>query len=313
MRHNIAYAMNGQIDNYKRFVCTLNITKKLLKITYDMCFKDTGPITIMATIAILSAAAVVVSSQPLVSETNLAFALTGNGQQLPNINAANLFNSRTMVLPSNVKNLVILIPDEAHHSPDQVPAKRYINQTYLPQNAIVSPGTTIVWFSGDKNHDHFINLYDSKNNASMFKSDAFPYNAATKPIKLNNTGTFIYSDSENAKSKETGVNGFVMTGTIKVVDQLLSPGSNTPNNNTANNNNNITKIDTVGSLMVPAKTLNQYISEFKTRGLGVDSTQQFRALRNGGQHVLLVWTSNGIDLNKVLTYLNQITATLPYS
>jgi hypothetical protein len=27
--------------------------------------------------------------------------------------------------------------------------------------------------------------------------------------------------------------------------------------------------------MIPAKTVNQYISEFKSRGLGVDSTQQF--------------------------------------
>jgi len=65
--------------------------------------------------------------------------------------------------------------------------------------------------------------------------------------------------------------------------------------------------------MVPAKTVNQYISEFKSHGFEVDSTQQFKALRNGSQQVLLVWTSNGMDLNKVLTALNQITATLPYS
>jgi hypothetical protein len=65
--------------------------------------------------------------------------------------------------------------------------------------------------------------------------------------------------------------------------------------------------------MVPAKTVNQYISEFKTRGFGIDSTQQLKAPRSNGQHVLLVWTSNGMDLNKILTDLNQIPATLPYS
>jgi hypothetical protein len=77
--------------------------------------------------------------------------------------------------------------------------------------------------------------------------------------------------------------------------------------------NNTTKSDTVGAIMVPAKTVSQYISEFKGRGLEVDSTQQFNALRNASQQVLLVWTSNGMDLNKVLAALNQITTTLPYS
>ena len=247
--------------------------------------------------------------QLLVSNSNIAFAVTGNAQ--PNINAVNLFNTKTMVLPNTVKNLVILVPDEAHHSPTALPAKRFINQTYLPENAIVSPGTTLVWFSGDKNHDHFINLINAKNNASIFSSGAFAFNTATKPVKLNNTGDYIYSDPENAKSKEVGVTGYVMTGTVRVVDQPLSSTSGSSTSTTTNST--AAKFDTVGALMVPAKTVSQYISEFKNRGLEVDSTQQFKALRNGSQQALLVWSSNGMDLNKVLAAINQITATLPYS
>ena len=247
--------------------------------------------------------------QLLVSNSNIAFAVTGNAQ--PNINAVNLFNTKTMVLPSTVKNLVILVPDEAHHSPTALPAKRFINQTYLPENAIVSPGTTLVWFSGDKNHDHFINLINAKNNASIFSSGAFAFNTATKPVKLNNTGDYIYSDPENAKSKEVGVTGYVMTDTVRVVDQHLS--STSGSSTSATTNSTAAKFDTVGALMVPAKTVSQYISEFKNRGLEVDSTQQFKALRNGSQQALLVWSSNGMDLNKVLAAINQITATLPYS
>jgi hypothetical protein len=247
--------------------------------------------------------------QLLVSNSNIAFAVTGNAQ--PNINAVNLFNTKTMVLPSTVKNLVILVPDEAHHSPTALPAKRFINQTYLPENAIVSRGTTLVWFSGDKNHDHFINLINAKNNASIFSSGAFAFNTATKPVKLNNTGDYIYSDPENAKSKEVGVTGYVMTGTVRVVDQPLS--STSGSSTSATTNSTAAKFDTVGALMVPAKTVSQYISEFKNRGLEVDSTQQFKALRNGSQQALLVWSSNGMDLNKVLAAINQITATLPYS
>jgi hypothetical protein len=247
--------------------------------------------------------------QLLVSNSNIAFAVTGNAQ--PNINAVNLFNTKTMMLPNTVKNLVILVPDEAHHSPTALPAKRFINQTYLPENAIVSPGTTLVWFSGDKNHDHFINLINAKNNASIFSSGAFAFNTATKPVKLNNTGDYIYSDPENAKSKEVGVTGYVMTGTVRVVDQPLS--STSGSSTSATTNSTAAKFDTVGALMVPAKTVSQYISEFKNRGLEVDSTQQFKALRNGSQQALLVWSSNGMDLNKVLAAINQITATLPYS
>ena len=247
--------------------------------------------------------------QLLVSNSNIAFAVTGNAQ--PNTNAVNLFNTKTMVLPNTVKNLVILVPDEAHHSPTALPAKRFINQTYLPENAIVSTGTTLVWFSGDKNHDHFINLNDAKSNASIFSSGAFAFNTATKPVKLNNTGDYIYSDPENAKSKEVGVTGYVMRGTVRVIDQPLS--STSGSSTSATTNSTAAKFDTVGALMVPAKTVSQYISEFKNRGLEVDSTQQFKALRNGSQQALLVWTSNGMDLNKVLAALNQITATLPYS
>jgi hypothetical protein len=103
-----------------------------------------------------------------------------------------------------------------------------------------------------------------------------------------------------------------MTGTVRVINQPSS-SSASGSNTAATTNNTAAKFDTVGALMVPAKTISQYISEFKSRGLEVDSPQQFKALRNGSQQVLLVWTSNGMDLNKILTDLKQITATLPHT
>jgi len=63
-----------------------------------------------------------------------------------------------MVLPNNKKNLIITIRDEAHHTPKQLPAKRFINQTYLPQNAVVNPGITVVWFSTDLPFFHLHNI-----------------------------------------------------------------------------------------------------------------------------------------------------------
>jgi len=248
-----------------------------------------------------------VSSSSMISN-NTAFAVPGQNQQVDqsNINATNVFNTHTLTLPKNVKNLIITIPDEAHHAPNAVPPKRYINQTYLPQNAVVTPGTTVVWFSSDAGHDHVINVND-QNNASLFKSNSFVFNTPTKPVVFNKTGTYTFSDPVNALSKEVGVNGFVMTGTVKVVN----PSSSGSNVSAAITNNS--KIDTVGVEMVPAKTVDRYISEFKSHGFGIDSMEKFKALRNNSREVLLVWTSSGMDLDKVLTGLKQITTTLPYS
>jgi hypothetical protein len=123
----------------------------------------------------------------------------------------------------------------------------------------------------------------------------------------------VFLIKRNSSSREVGVNGYVMTGTVRVINQPSSSSNSGSNTATTTNSSTAAKFDTVGALMVPAKRISQYISEFKSHGLEVNSTQQFKALRNGSQQVLLVWTSNGMDLNKILTKLNQITATLPYT
>lgn len=66
-----------------------------------------------------------------------------------------------MVLGSNMRHLAILLPNEAHesqHPGHPTSDQRHINQPYIPQNAIVSKGTAIVWFNGDVDHDHKITL-----------------------------------------------------------------------------------------------------------------------------------------------------------
>ena len=76
-----------------------------------------------------------------------------------NINANSLYNNRTMILGNNVKNFVIIIPDEAHESlKNQLPLT---NQPYLPQHLVTNVGTTIVWFNADVGHKHMITLTDS--------------------------------------------------------------------------------------------------------------------------------------------------------
>ena len=63
----------------------------------------------------------------------------------PSINSTSLFDTGQMILPGNVKHLVILIPDEGHHGPGEEDESRFIAQPFVPQSAVVSPGTEVVW------------------------------------------------------------------------------------------------------------------------------------------------------------------------
>jgi plastocyanin len=81
--------------------------------------------------------------------------------QSPSEDASNVYDSKTLTLGNNIKNLVILIPNEAHESQnpgDTTAEDRHIDQPYVPQNATVTEGTTVLWFNGDVDHDHKITL-----------------------------------------------------------------------------------------------------------------------------------------------------------
>jgi hypothetical protein len=70
--------------------------------------------------------------------------------------------------------------------------------------------------------------------------------------------------------------------------------------------------------MVPTQDKDRYIQEVKNGGLAVDSTYDFNDLRGGQKgtgdvQTLIVWTSQGKDLNSVISPLSEISSTLPYS
>lgn len=229
---------------------------------------------------------------------------TENSQ--PNIDAANVYNNRTMILGNNIKNLVILIPNEAHEPPGLPKELRVVNQPYLPQNVIANVGTTIVWFPTDIPHDHQINVVD-KNSNTVFESGVIKFNTASKPMKLNDSGTFtFYEPTKNPKYPD-----FVLNGTITLGNQQSSSNSNSSNN---------AKPDTIVTYMLPANQLDKRISEFKSKGFGVDISYLFKSLRGGGseagddtQEYLVVFTSSGKSLDEVTSVLKEITTTMPYT
>ena len=267
---------------------------------------------------ILLIAVFTVSSLILLSVSMPYNALAQTQSQPPSIKASDIYRTQTMVTGKNIKNLVILIPNEAHEDTRQVKETRLLNQTYLPENAIVNVGTRISWLNADAGHRHSITLLENNSKSIVYNSGRFNNSTASKPITLNSTGTFAYT----GPSFDRAFPNYKMNGTITVVNQPLAAtfnatatASSSAGGQTSTNNN----IDTVALLITPANLLNKTISGLKSQGIMIDSQYPFISLRGGGsasggdkQQVLLVLSSAGKNLNQVTSGLAQVASTLPY-
>jgi plastocyanin len=260
--------------------------------------------------SIIYVASALNTTNPLLSSAFAAGEVQQNQQ--PNIKASNIYHTHTMALGKNIKNLIIEIPNEGHEDPTQPKELRVVNQPYLPRNAIVNTGTTVTWFNADAGHKHQITLLNNKTQTVVYESGLFDNFAASKPIKFNNTGAFAYSGPSNDKA----VPNYKMNGTLTVINQPLSNSFNTTSSTPATSNN----IDTVSTIIVPAKKLDQVGSDLRNQGFGIDNQYPFKSLRGGGgttggdkNQVMLVLTSSGKSLNQVISALNKVVPTMGYS
>jgi hypothetical protein len=222
--------------------------------------------------------------------------------QSPGINASSVYETKSMELGNNIKNLVILIPNEGHESQnigDQSSGQRHISQPYVPQHVAVPTGTIIIWFNGDADHDHKITLTEQGSNSNNLVFDSvFTYNTASQLVVMNNTGSFGYYETD-VNNEDTD---YVMNGTINVVDQSMPQTITTANS-------------TVGTLMVPTEDLTTYTSDLENGGISVLSTHNFNDIREKEPQTLITWgTSSGTtSLESIISTLEGITPTLPYS
>jgi len=80
---------------------------------------------------LLAIAGMLVLSGPILyAFSNNVFAQKNSTDSIdlqPNINAENIFNTKTMTLGNNIKNLVILIPDEGHHAAGEDNEARFLD------------------------------------------------------------------------------------------------------------------------------------------------------------------------------------------
>ena len=246
---------------------------------------------------------------------------------------------------NNVKNLIILIPDEAHHGNGEPKENRFIVQSFLPQTAIINKGTKVIWFSGDVSHEHTIELTDKSNpsnSKNLFDSGEMAENTESNPMIFNTTGNYGYI-SPNI-DPEAVQKGFVMKGDIVVIDQpnklfpskklnngihsnqinkeqspeVISSAYASSNYSLSSTGVSNKDIQTIGVYMVPTKELKSYISDFQKKGFSIDSTHTFKDVRGiargtNSEQTLLVWTAGpDISLDSIISTLKEITPTLPY-
>ena len=227
----------------------------------------------------------------------------------PNISAESIFNNKTMTLGNNIKNLVILIPNEGHHAAGEDNEARFLDQHFVPENAVVNTGTTVQWFNGDAGHERTIDVKDTDGSTSLFNTGEIVDSQASNPFTFSNPGVFNY--------EAEGDPGVTMTGSVTVGNmQLPVTPSSSPNSSTSNSSSS--SIDTVGILMVPTQDIDDYIQQITSAGITVDNTFDFKDLRGGQKgtgdtQTLIVWTTAGKDLTETLSSLSELSANLPYS
>lgn len=252
----------------------------------------------------------ILSSQVLANPFGMVWATPANDQDLantsaqdtPNMDAKHVFDTKTAVLGNDVKNLIILIPDEAHHGNGEAKENRFIEQSFLPQNAVVNRGTNVIWFSGDVSHEHRI-IFD--NDENLFDSGVLTEYSASNPMVFNTIGDFGYYSPDI--DQEAVQKGFVMRGDVKVIDQ--------PNKLNTNPNANV---ESVGVFMVPTKDIDEYSTDFTEKGFSIESTYSFKDLRGiardtGSEQTLIVWTAgSSMTTDMIISALEDIGSKLPY-
>jgi plastocyanin len=157
-------------------------------------------------------------------------------------NAQDIAQTNSLKLDSDVKNLVILIPD-----------KRLITQSFLPLDATIVEGTKVIWSNGDKGSPHGISLQDSDMQV-LLSNETIPYQNGTE-YTFDTQGTYTFSDPLNTDPSAP-------KGTINVIAPQNAPDNLSTNSTQA----------TAGLFVVQAEDKDYFDKHFNTLGYHVEGS-----------------------------------------
>ena len=159
------------------------------------------------------------------------------------------FNTKTMTLGNNVKNLVILIPNEGHHAAGEDNEARFLDQHFVPENTVVNTGTTVQWFNGDAGHERTIDVKDDTMEILCLIPE--------KLLIVKHLLHLHLVIQVCITMKQKVILGVTMTGSV-TVGNIQSPVTSS---SSGSSNSSSGDIDTVGILMVPTQNIDSYIQQ----------------------------------------------------
>ena len=160
----------------------------------------------------------------------------------PRLIAADIAQTNSLKLDSDVKNLVILIPD-----------KRLITQGFMPLDATIVEGTKVIWVNGDKGSYHGISVEDNELQP-VFSNETIPYQNGTE-YTFDSQGTFTFSNPLNTDPSAP-------KGAINVVAPTNAPDNLSTDSTQA----------TAGLFVVQAEDKDYFDMHFNTLGYHVQDS-----------------------------------------
>jgi len=201
--------------------------------------------------------------------------------------AQSVYETGTMSLPASVKSFIIMIPDEAHHPPEDEKTISLKNPNFLPTSLEVKDGSEIVFVHGDPSHTH-VEIVKDKSGNEVWETIPVEHPGSSDVKSLSSSGSpYTVSDKEFTN----------MEGQINVSNEQ-STGSLT-----------------VGGFFVPTKDLDQYKSEFADAGFDVNSdfgfTTESVQKDLAGDNTLLIYSTSQ-PIKDAIEKLLPLMESLPY-
>jgi len=161
----------------------------------------------------------------------------------PRFSAADIAQTNSMILDSDVENLVILMPD-----------KRLVNQGFLPVDASIVEGTNVFWSNADKLNPHGISLVQDSDNQVLLTNGSIPYKNSTS-YSFDTQGTYTFSDPTNQDPAAP-------PGKINVIAPANAPDNLSTNSTQA----------TAGLFVVQAEDKDYFDMHFNTLGYHIEDS-----------------------------------------
>lgn len=196
--------------------------------------------------------------------------------------AAQSISSGTLDI-GNAGGMVIIIPNEGHHGPDDSQTQFPGNAVFVPEKAIVPTGCSIVFLSDDEGHSHVIDV------VGMGATKSLNVNGASAPMTFSRPGTFAYSSNKYAS---VGQRGTITVSAKSAVANKVA-----------------------GAIWVPQADVARFKQAMSTAGCTVTSEAN-ASRKSSGQsvtsHTLLVYTAVGTAA-AVASKLAVVTKMTPYT